>query len=144
MISDIYIVEYLFQHTNSGKIIWHKSERNSSLFFASLNEGIENRIDLIISIVQGRVSIPQVYLKLLSLKLKQSGKFNQVDIIESSPRLFRRSYETQDEQDLAELLKKLYRVVVDQCTDRKLSGMKNEDQIRQEIYKQVLNFKNPE
>ncbi len=138
MISDSYLIRFLIDRTRANDIIWSKGEIGP--YTAKVNENTENQVNIELSQVRGQASPPLVFIKFVSLKLKKSGKFDQTIIIEPVIKLFSRKYESESEEELAQLLKTLYSVAVTQIVTRKLKGQEDESITQQEIYRQILNF----
>ncbi len=123
---DTYIVRWLLQNTESGNIIWQR--RDHGALFADLNEG-----NNCVRVAIGTSTRPP----LTSIKFTSPG-LGEVSAQEPLTALFRRKYESEDDEELAKVMKHLLAAAANQHARRQLKEMENEDERKQSIYHRLL------
>ncbi len=125
---DIYIIKWLLQNTErlGGNIIWQRKEHG--MHFADFNDG-KNRVRIEIGLA---IRPPRVYVKFTSLGL------GEVQAQEPLHALFSKKYESKDDEELANAIKRLLAVIADQHAQRLLKEIDNEEERKQAIYQRLL------
>lgn len=128
MIQESQVVNWLIQNTiaTSGFIEWEREDAGQ--YVASVVRS-DLQINLALKLLGSRTGSKVA----LELYIKKSSK---VAIIEPSP--FFRKYDSDDEKELAEALKQLYKTVAHQHANRELKQMDNEKECKQIIFKALL------
>ncbi len=120
---DPYIARWLLQNTESNNIVWQKND--SGVYFADINDRV--RVEIIN--VPTRTG-PQITIKFASSGLGEVCIFEPLRNILS----FIKKYDTPDEEELAQLMKRLLSAVSRQHTARVLHEIDTEEERKQSIF----------
>ncbi|MBI2627138.1 MAG: hypothetical protein HYW77_02750 [Parcubacteria group bacterium] len=137
MISDVFVVSHLLQNTQSNNVFWHRNEDGP--YITKLHENTERQVDIWLYLVQSRGLGEIIYLRFTSLELRKKGKLDILVLSEPQTKGFSRKYNNEDEAQLVQLLKQLYKVVCSQCAKREILSQQDEELLKQEVYAQILN-----
>lgn len=127
-ISDNYVVQYLLEGTSRAQeaILWQERQADRAAFVTRVGE------------VQ--VELENAYSRAGShLELRFRRGEDEFTIREPAGRgWLGRKYSTEDEGNLAHLLRSLLRAASLQCRHRRLHALQNADQIRERVYHHLL------
>ena len=126
---DLYIVQGLLRDTERGNLIWRKNARGACFVnFGKEKIGIHVEIER----VQSK-PIAQTVIRF------SSSDLGEVRVIEPVPKwLFSKRHGSEEDQELAEEIRHLLVVVVDQIAKQQLKDMETEDVRKQEIFQRLL------
>lgn len=129
---DLYIIKWLSQNSEEPNpaIVW---QRNShGMYFAYFNEA-STRVRVDVGSIQAR-PCARIIAKFTSLG------FGEIQITEPLQSLFplRKKYASADEQELAEAMKRLLKIISNQHSQRELHDIDNEEERKQAIYHRLL------
>lgn len=125
-ISDSYVVRYLLTGTlaHGNPLIWQ--EKDGDTYTVSLHG-----VDVELSTVRDR-SGPRVFLTFSAFP-------EQIDVGEPINKgLFRDKYDSDDDEDLAHLLRELASAVARQCSQRSERNAGRSEVIRESIYRRLI------
>lgn len=129
---DLYIVKWLLQNTErSNGIKWQSREYNG-MYFTNIGEG-RNIVQVFVGIIYCRPT-SKIVVKFVS------PEFGEVNIWEPSRRIipWGNKYDTDEENDLADALKRLMSVAGRQNAQQQLLDMENEEVRKQKIYERIF------
>ena len=133
---DLYIIKWLLQNTEkpNPEIIWQRPEYGP--YFTYFNEG-GDRVRVEISNVQARP-----YARTVA-KFTSPG-LGEVQIVEPMQSVFalRKKYDTPEEAELAETMKRLLVVIMKQHSARELHDMETMEERKQAIFSRFFGERN--
>ena len=130
---DLYITKWLLQGIErpDAKVVYQRKERG--MYFANFNEGgVQVKVEI------GSVSGPP-YAKVV-IKLTSPG-LGEVQIVEPTRNIFSltKKYDTPEDEELAEAIKRFLEAVAKQHATRELRDMETEAERKQAIFHRLLN-----
>ncbi len=125
-ITDNLVVQHLLQltETQSHPLLWRESEAGG---YESDVQGLMVRVDKSYSSTGSRLFL---------LLLRETHTVYISEPLSIS--FWRPRYKSTDEEDLAHLLKTLLRSIERQCADRRRHDLANGEELRQQMYQQLL------
>ena len=136
MIADSYVVKYLLQNTQTNAIIWDRREGGG--YFADISPGTENHTRIMVYRIQAMGTGELVCIDFILRALFKANRSYRASLQEPMRKPFRKIYETEDEQQLAGLMKELLTTIGRQCAARDTKGLAEEEQTKQEIYQKLI------
>ena len=129
---DLYIVRWLLQNTERSNGIKWQSREYDGMYRTEIGEG-KTIVQIFVGIILCR-PVSRIVVRFVS------SEFGEVNIWEPSRRIipWGKKYDTDEENDLADALKRLMSVAGRQNAQQQLLDMENEEARKQKIYQRLF------
>lgn len=131
--NNLLVMKWLFENTKEPNcnIPWQRKETGG--YFAILYQGKPYQVGVAIARVQSRP------MAIIVVKFSSPGK-GEVCVQEPSQKVFslRRRYDSEDDQELAEIMNNLLATIASQLAQKTLHDMETEEERKQVIFHRLL------